>query len=75
MVKACLLVKTTPVKAERVVDAAKKFKGVKKAFMAYGRADVVIFVDVKKYEDVLNITAKVHAIDGVRSTETLIEAW
>ena len=75
MVKACLLVKTTPVKGERVLEKVKKIKGVKRAFLAYGRADVVILVDTEKYEEVLNITSKVHGIDGVRSTETLIEAW
>jgi DNA-binding Lrp family transcriptional regulator len=75
MVKACLLVKTTPVKGERVLKEVSRLKGVKKAFLAYGRADVVILVDTKKYEEVLDITSKVHALDGVRSTETLIEAW
>jgi DNA-binding Lrp family transcriptional regulator len=75
MVKACLLVKTTPVKGPMVLEEVNKLKGVKKAFLVYGRADMIVLVDAKEYEDVLKVISKVHSMDGVRSTETLTEAW
>jgi len=75
MIKACLLVKTVPVKGTIIEDEVTKMSGVKKAFQTYGRADMVIFVEAKDFDDVLDVIAKVHLVDGVRSTETLVEAW
>ncbi|MEM3423699.1 MAG: Lrp/AsnC ligand binding domain-containing protein [Nitrososphaeria archaeon] len=75
MVKACILIKAVPVKGKRIVDELNKIEGIAKAFMVYGRADIVVFTEAKVYEDVLRIVDKIHTIDGVRSTETLVEAW
>jgi len=75
MTKACILVKAVPVKGKKILEEVGKVDGVKKAFMAYGRADIVVLVEAKEYEKVLEVVDKIHAIDGVRSTETLTEAW
>jgi nitrate reductase NapAB chaperone NapD len=75
MIKACLLVKTVPVKGAAIEEEVKKIRGIKKAFQTYGRADMVIFIEANDFDDVLDIIARVHLLDGIRSTETLVEAW
>ncbi|MGQ9782032.1 MAG: Lrp/AsnC ligand binding domain-containing protein [Nitrososphaeria archaeon] len=75
MMKACLLVKTVPVKGVAIEEEVSKIREVKKAFQTYGRADMVVLVEARSFDDILDIIAKVHLIDGVRSTETLVEAW
>jgi nitrate reductase NapAB chaperone NapD len=75
MIKACLLVKTVPVKGAVIEEEVKKIRGIKKAFQTYGRADMVIFIEANDFDDVLDIIARVHLLDGIRSTETLVEAW
>lgn len=75
MMKACVLVKVVPVKGKRIMDELNKIEGVVRTFMVYGRADIVVLVETKGYEEVLRIVNKTHTIDGVRSTETLVEAW
>jgi DNA-binding Lrp family transcriptional regulator len=75
MTKACILVKAVPVKGKKIVEEVSKISCVKKAFSAYGRADIVVLVEAKEYEEILKIVDKIHSLDGVRSTETLTEAW
>ena len=71
---ACILVKTTPIQTEEVVEAIRKIKGVRKAFIAYGRYDLVAFVYSADYSGISKLTTDVNALPGVRSTETLVEA-
>lgn len=66
--------KTTPTQTDNVVDAVKKIGGVRKAFVAYGRYDLVAFASADDYSGISELTAKVNSITGVRSTETLVEA-
>jgi nitrate reductase NapAB chaperone NapD len=75
MLKACLLVKTVPVKGNAIQEEVSKIRGVKKVFQTYGRADMVVFIEANDFDDVLDIIARIHLLDGVRSTETLLEAW
>jgi uncharacterized protein with GYD domain len=49
-------------------------KGVRKAYLVYGRFDVVAFLQVEDYQALRVATAEVNSWDGVRSTETLAEA-
>lgn len=72
--RACLLVKTAPTRTDEVLAKMKKTKGVKKAYVVYGRFDMVAFVEGPGYPALRDLTAKVNSIDGVRSTETLAEA-
>jgi DNA-binding Lrp family transcriptional regulator len=71
---ACILVKTTPTQTDEVLSAVRKIGGVRKAFVAYGRYDLVAFADTKDYDGISKLTAQVNSITGVRSTETLVEA-
>ncbi|MEM2739501.1 MAG: Lrp/AsnC ligand binding domain-containing protein [Candidatus Bathyarchaeia archaeon] len=74
MVKACILMKVVPVRLAKVLDALKDMRGVVKCYPVYGRFDVVCFIEAESNEKVASISAEINRIDGVRSTETLIEA-
>ena len=74
MLNACVLVKTVPTKADALVSALKKMGGVKKAYLTYGRFDLVAFLQVEDYQSLRRATSEMGSLDGVRSTETLPEA-
>jgi DNA-binding Lrp family transcriptional regulator len=71
--KACILIKTIPTATEKILERIAKMSGVGKAYVAYGRWDIVAFIDAPT-EEIGKISAKINLIDGVRSTETLPEA-
>jgi uncharacterized protein with GYD domain len=71
---ACILVKTTPIQTSDVLQAVQKLGGVRKAFVAYGRYDLVAFASIQDYAGITKLTAQVNSLPGVRSTETLVEA-
>ena len=49
-------------------------KGVRKAFVAYGRFDMIAFAETDDYPGIRALTGTINAIEGVRSTESLVEA-
>ena len=71
---ASILIKTMPTKTDDVLNATRKLKGVRKAFIAYGRYDLVAFAKVEDYAEVRKLTGAINSLEGVRSTETLVEA-
>jgi len=74
LLNACILAKTMPTRTEKILKAVKEFKEVRKAFITYGRFDIVTFIEVPDYQQVRVTSGKINSIDGVRSTETLVEA-
>ncbi len=74
MLNACILAKTMPTRTEKILKAVRELKEVRKAFIAYGRFDVVVFIEASDYQQVRILSGKINSIDGVRSTETLVEA-
>jgi len=74
MMNACILLKVVPTKAETVLEDIKKVEGVRKTFFTYGRFDIVVFLEVKDYAELRKATTIINSINGVRSTETLVEA-
>lgn len=74
MLKACILLKTEPVKLERIVESVRKITGVKKVYTSYGRFDVVVFAEASDYKQMRAISSEINSLEGVRSTETLAEA-
>lgn len=74
MLNACILVKVVPTKAEAVLEAIRGVSGVRKAYFTYGRFDIVVFLEAGDYADLRKATTIVNGINGVRSTETLVEA-
>jgi hypothetical protein len=49
-------------------------KGVRKAYLVYGRFDIAIFLETNNYREIRSITSEINSIEGVRSSETLAEA-
>lgn len=74
MLNACILIKVVPTKADAVLEAVKKVSGVRKAYFTYGRFDIVVFLEAEDYAELRRATTIINGINGVRSTETLVEA-
>ncbi|MBS7607299.1 Lrp/AsnC ligand binding domain-containing protein [Candidatus Bathyarchaeota archaeon] len=74
MLNACILLKVIPTKAEAVLEAVRKVRGVRKAYFVYGRFDIVVFLEAEDYSELRKATTEINGINGIRSTETLVEA-
>jgi DNA-binding Lrp family transcriptional regulator len=74
MLKVCALIKVMPPRTNAVLNIVKEYKEIEKAYVAYGRFDIVAFCKAEDYKEVRAISGKINSIDGVRSTETLVEA-
>lgn len=74
MIQACMLIEALPGKVGTVLDRVKKIEGVRKAFMVFGRYDIVAFVEARDYEAVRKLSLTVNSIEGVEQTETVVEA-
>ena len=70
---ACILIKTTPLEAEDVLQKTRKIQGVRKAFLGYGRYDIIAFGEGQGYPEIRKVSELINEIGGVRSTETLVE--
>lgn len=70
---ACILIKTTPLEATDVLQKSRKIRGVRKAFLGYGRYDIIAFGEAPGYPEIRKISEEINEIGGVRSTETLVE--
>jgi len=73
MLNACVLIKIVPTKADPILEAVKTIKEVRKAYLTYGRFDIVTFLEVEDYKELREVTIRINEIPGVRSTETLAE--
>jgi DNA-binding Lrp family transcriptional regulator len=71
---ACILIKTMPLHTNTVLEKTRNLKGVRKVFVAYGRYDLVAFVEASGYPEIRRLTGEMNSETGVRSTETLVEA-
>jgi len=74
LVKACVLIKAVPTKMDSILNYVRGLPHVKKAYFVFGRFDVVCFIEASSPSEVAELTAKINAVEGVRSTETLMEA-
>jgi DNA-binding Lrp family transcriptional regulator len=71
---ACILLKTVPLQTDAVLRKVKSLKGVRKVFVAYGRYDMIAFAEATGYPEIRKLTGEINSMQGVRSTETLVEA-
>lgn len=72
MVVACILVCCEAGKYKNIVSEVKKIKNVKRVFGVHGRWDVIIEVEAPDLKALSEISLKLHGLEGVRATETLI---
>ena len=54
-------------------QAVRKIPGVAEAYAVLGRFDDVVFLEAKDYNEILDVSHRVAAVPGVKSTETLPE--
>jgi DNA-binding Lrp family transcriptional regulator len=71
MLEACILIKTIPTRVEEILTSIKAFEEIKKAYIVYGRWDIVAFIEITDYKRLKTLTSEINSINGVRSTETL----
>lgn len=74
VLNTCTLIKTKPTLTDEVLEKTRKLSDVRKAFVAYGRYDLVAFATCDDYSEIRKLSSAINAIEGVRSTETLVEA-
>ena len=74
MLNAVILLKVVPTKSDLILDNVLKMDFVRKAYDTYGKFDITVFVEVKDYQMMVEVTNEVNGLEGVRSTETLLEA-
>ncbi len=74
MVNAVILIKSVPTKQDELISKLKFMEYVKKVYPCYGRFDVVVFADAPDVDKIKLLSLKINSMDGVRSTETLLEA-
>ena len=72
MVKSCILVNCKLLKTKKVVDLAKKQKGVKDAFPVHGRWDVAVSTDDLDLKSIAEIGMNIYKAEGVEILETLV---
>ncbi|MCS7139513.1 MAG: Lrp/AsnC ligand binding domain-containing protein [Candidatus Nezhaarchaeota archaeon] len=74
MVNAVVLIKSVATKQDELISKLKVMEQVRKVYPCYGRFDLVVFIDVPDVNAVKLLSLKINSLDGVRSTETLLEA-
>jgi len=68
-----MLIRVLRGKGPGVLSKLKKLPQVKSAHLVLGRYDVVAFAETRTYRAVTALSLKVNAIEGVKSSETLVE--
>ncbi|MEM4700262.1 MAG: Lrp/AsnC ligand binding domain-containing protein [Candidatus Nezhaarchaeales archaeon] len=74
MVRACVLIKAVPTKMEALLKQLRELPEVRKAYFTFGRFDIACFIEARDVGAVAELTSRINSMDGVRSTETLVEA-
>ena len=72
MVKACLLVNCRLLRTKKIVDLARKQKGVKDAFPVHGRWDVAVATEDLDLKTIAEIGMNIYKAEGVEIVETLV---
>jgi len=74
LVSACILICCEAGKYASVAEKVKGIKGVKRAFPACSRWDVIAHVEAADLKALTNTALEINKLSGVRATETLVEA-
>lgn len=71
MLEACTLIKAIPTRVEEILTSIREYNEIIKAYIVYGRWDIVAFIEISDYKRLKSLTSEINSIEGVRSTETL----
>lgn len=69
---AGVLIRCEPQKEVEVLDALRKLEGLSYVYTLFGRYDMVALVRALDLHAASEVVARIRAIDGVQSTETLV---
>jgi len=70
--KAAILITTIPARVDEVASKIKKLKGVKELLITTGRVDIVVLTE-GNIKDLSSLAKEIFKIEGVETTETLVE--
>jgi len=73
-VKAYVLVRVDARRAADIIGKMREVKGVSRVDPVLGRYDVVVRIEAKGFGEVAEAAKKINSIQGVKFTETLVEA-
>lgn len=73
MVNVCILIRVQAGKAKQAFAALQKVAEIKQLFAVFGRYDFVAFAIVPDYKAATRLARKINALQGVKSTESLLE--
>lgn len=69
---AGVLIRCEPQKETEVLDALRKLEGLSYVYLLFGRYDMVALIRALDLHAASEVVAKMRAIEGVVSTETLV---
>jgi len=72
MIHAYILITMRPGNADKAIKEMRKIENVQKISVVAGEYDIVVRVQVKTLEKLLDVTNKLQMIDGVKKTTTQV---
>lgn len=72
MISAYILITIQPGKTDKTIKAMRQIDNVAKISIIAGEYDIVVRAQVKNLEELLDVTDKIHMIEGVMKTTTQI---
>lgn len=69
---AGVLIRCEPQKEQAVLDALRKLEGLSYVYLLFGRFDMVVLIRALDLHAASEVVARIRAIEGVSSTETLV---
>ncbi|MEM3607882.1 MAG: Lrp/AsnC ligand binding domain-containing protein [Candidatus Bathyarchaeia archaeon] len=73
MISACVLIRTGSGRFDEVLEALRRFKGVRDAFATLGRYDIAVDLEADDWQGLSSTVLRMSRIAGVVFTETLVE--
>lgn len=72
MINAYILISMETGHSDKAIKEMRKIDHIEKISVVAGEFDIVVRVHVKSLEHLLNVTEKLHMIEGIRKTTTQV---
>jgi len=72
MISAYILISMQPGKTDKAIKEMRTIEHIAKISIIAGEYDIVVRAQVKNLEELLDVTDKLHMVDGVAKTTTQI---
>ena len=72
MINAYILITMQPGQSDKAISKMRKIENVAKISVVAGEYDIVVRVQVKTLEKLLNVTDQIQMIEGVKKTTTQV---